>query len=174
PTIYDKDLEAMQVAVNVLSSPLGGRMFQRIRDELGKAYTLGGSVLPFADAGMVVFYTLTTAENVGKVRSIIEEELASLGQGPVTPEELAAAQAYLVGNWARDRQTIGARAGQAAADEFLGLGHDHDLSFPERVRSVSAEDVQAVARDYLEAGRAAIITILPSEKGSGEGVNKTQ
>ncbi|NLE64858.1 MAG: insulinase family protein, partial [Elusimicrobia bacterium] len=42
PTIYDKDLEAMQVAVNVLSSPLGGRMFQRIRDELGKAYTLGG------------------------------------------------------------------------------------------------------------------------------------
>ncbi|MBF0122839.1 MAG: insulinase family protein [Candidatus Omnitrophica bacterium] len=157
PNIHDKDKYAIEVSINILSSSLGGRMFKRVRDELGKAYALSGSFSPGVDAGMATFFTLTTNENIEKVRSLMEEEFKKLADDLVTDKELADAKIYLKSDLARDLQSISSQVMTSALDELLGLGFDNYKSYNERIDAVTKEDVQAVARKYFDLGRMALV-----------------
>lgn len=167
PDIHSGEKYAMEVAVNILSSSLGGRMFKRVRDELGKAYALSGSFSPGVDAGMATFFTLSTNENIEKVRAIMEEEFGNLTRDPVADQELADAKIYLKSAQARALQTLSARALTSALDELLGLGFDNYRSYNAQIDAVSKEDVRAIARKYFDISRAAVI-ITRSSRPSAE------
>jgi zinc protease len=161
PLITDKDRYALDVAVNILSSSLGGRLFKRVREELGKSYALSGRVSPGVDAGMVYFFTLTTPEAVARVRSIMEEEFAKIRVDLVTDKELDDAKTYLISKMARDMQTLGAQSMTRAVDELLGLGYKNVDDDPARVAAVTREGVRAAAQKYLDAAHAAIVVTKP-------------
>lgn len=165
PTIYDPDKTALQVAVNVLSSPLGGRMFKRIREDLGKAYAVGGGYSPGIDAGMVSFYALTTSENVEKVKEIMKEEIIALKRVLLTDEALLATKTSLKSDQVRSLQYISLQAGVSNVDELLGLGYKNYLAFGERVDGVSKEDVQRVSAKYFDLEHMVVVETLPGKPG---------
>lgn len=156
PSFFDEDRYALEVAVNVLSSSLGGRMFKRIREELGKAYTLGGSFSPGVDIGTTFFYVMTTNENIDQVRSVLEEELVNMRIDVVLDKELKDAKTYLIAAQARSLQTMMAQGVRAAVDEYLGLGYDDYKSYPQKINAVTDEDVRRVAKKYLDINHAAV------------------
>jgi len=159
PTIQDKDKYAFEIAVNIMSSSLGGRMFKRIRDELGKAYVLSGGYNPGVDAGMADFYTVTTEENIPKVREIMEAEITSIRNELVTDKELTDAKTYLQSELARSLETISDRAMTSSIDELLGLGYDDYEHYNERTNAVTKEDVRDAVRKYLDLQHDAVIVI---------------
>jgi zinc protease len=161
PLIGDSDRYALDAAVNILSSSLGGRLFKRVREELGKSYTVSGRVSPGVDAGMVYFFALTTEEGAAKVRSIMEEEFARIRTELVADKELNDAKAYLISKMARDMQTLGAQAVTRSVDELLGLGYSNADDEPQRLGAVTREDVRAAARKYLDTAHAAIVVSRP-------------
>jgi zinc protease len=167
PLIVDKDRHALDVAVNILSSSLGGRLFKRVREELGKSYTLSGRSSPSVDAGMVYFFALTTGEGASKVRSIMEEEFAKIREELVTDKELGDAKIYLISKMARDMQTLDAQAMTRAVDELLGLGYNNVDDEPRRIGAVTREEVRAAAREYLDTAHAVIVMSRPAEGGVG-------
>ena len=168
PLISDKDRYALDAAVNVLSSSLGGRLFKRVREELGKSYTVSGRVSPGVDAGMVYFFALTTDEGASKVRSIMEEEFARIRTELVTDKELQDAKTYLISKMARDMQTYDAQAMTRSVDELLGLGYKNVDDEPQRLGAVTREEVRAAARKYLDTAHAAIVVARPA-KGAVDG-----
>ena len=101
---------ALEVAVNALSSSLSGRMFKRIRDELGKAYALSGFCSPGEDVGVCAFYVMTTKDNVAKVRSLMEDELKKAADQGFSDKEIADAKVFLKSDFARDSQEVSAQA----------------------------------------------------------------
>jgi len=161
PLISDKDRYALDVAVNILSSSLGGRLFKRVREELGKSYTVSGSVSAGVDAGMAYFFALTTDEGVVKVRSIMEEEFARIRQELVTDKELADAKTYLISKMARNMQTLGAQVMTRSVDELMGLGYRNVDDEPRYLGSVTREEVRAAASKYLDTAHAAIVVARP-------------
>ncbi|MFA5088945.1 MAG: pitrilysin family protein, partial [Candidatus Omnitrophota bacterium] len=56
PAMADPDSHGMKIIASVMGSALSGRMFNKIRDELGLAYTLGAGYSPGIDTGFVFFY----------------------------------------------------------------------------------------------------------------------
>ncbi len=168
PLMSDKDRYAAEVLVNVLSSSLGGRLFKRVRDELGNAYAVSGGVSPGVDAGTISFIALTTAEGLPKVRAIFEEEFAKVRAQLITDEELADVRIYLVSGMARALQTTGAQAGGRAGDELLGLGYLNVDDYPSRINAVTREDVRQAALKYLDTAHAAVVLTRPRVKKTGE------
>jgi len=162
PLIADKDRYALDAAVNILSSSLGGRLFKRVREELGKSYTVSGRVSPGVDAGMVYFFALTTDEGAAKVRSIMEEEFVRIREELVTDKELNDAKTYLISKMARDMQTLGAQGMTRAVDELLGLGYKNADDEPRRLGAVTREEVRAAAQKYLDTVHAAIVVARPT------------
>ncbi len=171
PDIHSEEKYALEVSVNILSSSLGGRMFKRVRDELGKAYALSGSFSPGVDAGMAVFFTLTTNENVAKVRSLMEEEFKKLADEPVADKELTDAKVYLKSDLARDLQTLSSQVMTSALDELLGLGFNNYKSYNEHIDAVTKEDVQAAARKYFDMAHAAVVVTRSTAKSKESSKN---
>lgn len=159
PVISSDEAPAVEVAVNVLSSSLGGRLFKRIRDELGKSYALGGTYSPSVDAGTVTFFSLTTAENISKVRSIMEEEFLKIARETVSEKELLDAKAYLKGDHARDLETLNAQSDISTTHEILGLGYTYSKSYNTRIDKVDKDTVRAVAKKYFSIDHAAVVVV---------------
>src|SRR5262249_23149539 len=77
---------------NLLSVILGGgmssRLFQRIREDLGLAYSVLAGVSPFKDCGYMTIYAGTSTEQIGETIEATMAELRRVKQEPVSEEEL--------------------------------------------------------------------------------------
>ena len=157
PAFKDKDRWPMTVINTVLGSGLSGRLFVKVRDELGKAYTVGSQYVPGIDSGMFVLFVLTTADKVDSVRGIIERELNLMQTVALSQLELASAKAYIKGTFKMGLNTPASLASMCGLNELYGLGYDFPEKFNPFIDAVTAEQVQQAARKYLGFNSAAIM-----------------
>lgn len=161
PSIKSPDRYGLEVLTSVLGSSFSGRLFSKIREELGRAYTLGGNFIPAPDIGFIYFYVLTTAENTEAVKNILREEIRKLQEEDVSFEELRSVKTYLKGNFKIDHQTNASLGFTAGLDELYGLGWDHYLKFDQAIDKITAEDIKELAQEYLDLNKAAIVVTRP-------------
>ncbi|MBI5416117.1 MAG: insulinase family protein, partial [Candidatus Omnitrophica bacterium] len=157
------DRYGLDVVAALLGSPFNGRLFNSIREELGQAYTLGGDLVPALDAGWVYFYVQTTDEKVEQVKQIIQQEIRKLQGQPVSQDELNGIKTYLKGNFRAGLETNSALSFVSGLDELYGLGYRHYHDYAPVIDRVSAQDVQRLARQYLDLNRAAVVTARPKK-----------
>lgn len=163
PDIFDAERYGMEVISSILGSSLSGRLFTKIREELGSAYTLGASYLPSLDTGMVIFYVLTKKEQAQRVKIILENELQELTKVPVSTEELSSTQLKLKSEFAEDTQTIKGLVSITALDELYGLGYANYRDYGAKIDAVTAGDIRRIAGKYLDPGHSATVLILPGK-----------
>jgi predicted Zn-dependent peptidase len=86
-------------------------------------------------------------------------EIERIRVEPPTAEELARAKAYLQGTLAMDRRTNARQSWYLAFFELIGAGHDFPEHYTRQLGGVTAADVLAAARRYLE--RPTIVVLRP-------------
>lgn len=165
PNLFSQDRYGVEVLTNILGSSFSGRLFAKIREELGKAYTLGGNYVPGIDAGFVYFYVLTTNENIEKVVSLLKSEIQKIQNEPVSDQELLDIQSYLKGNYKDDLQTNAALNFVVNLDELYGLGFNEYQRYAEHIDTASSEDIKRLAQMYLDLSKS-VLVITQSEKNS--------
>jgi zinc protease len=79
-----------------------------------------------------------------------------------------AAKNTIVSLRGQERDTVGSQAQQASLDELYGLGYDFEASFEDRIRGVSLEQVQAIAKKYLT--NPVVVTCSPLKRIASNGV----
>jgi zinc protease len=128
------------------------RLSARLRDREGLAYTVSANITNSAgeEPGLFSCYIGTDPENFGRVKKEFLEELARIRDEKPKPEEVEDAKKYLLGSFPFRFTTDGAIAGQLVAVERFGLGFDYFDHYRQAIAAVTPEDVQAVARKYLD------------------------
>lgn len=143
-----------QTALELLDeacSDMASRLFIRIREEMGLAYSVGASRVLGLDTGCFLFYVATSPEGLEEVQVALLEEIAKLAEGGLTAEELERAQASLIGKDAIGLQSAGQWAGTMAINELLDLGWDHHLKSADEVAATDVAKIQDVAaRTFAE------------------------
>ncbi len=162
-TVDDPDRFALEVLATVLSGQ-GGRLFVELRDKRGLAYRVSAFSVEGVDPGYVAVYIATSPENLGVAVSGIEDELRRIADQLIPKAELERAKRYLVGAHEISLQRRSSLASTLAFHECYGLGWDEYRRYAPSVLAVSAEDVQRVARRFLDPRRAIIATIKPEEE----------
>ena len=76
-------------------------------------------------------------------------------------DELDLAVNREIGSFIRRRETSSGRAFDIGWYEMLGAGIQLDAEYPDRLRAVTAEDVQRVAADYFN--RFHVVSVLEPE-----------
>jgi zinc protease len=166
----DPDFLSLLVADNVLGVGAGftDRLSRRIRDELGLAYEVHGSITRSAalEPGTFAVYVGTRHENRETALTEVRELLARFVREGPTEEEVAEAKAFLLGSYVFDYETAGALAGHLVAVERFGLGLDYLARYPSRVAAVTREDAARAARAHLhpEALTTVIVGTPPAAK----------
>jgi len=155
--------------LQVLDTILGGgagftaRIPHRLRDELGLAYTTFASITATAglDPGRFISFIGTSPENmqlaidglVGEIRRIVSE--------PVTAEELQDAKDYLTGSFVFAFETSAQIARFLVHAEVYRLGFNYVERYPEYIKHVSIEDIERVARKYLDPENYTLVVVGP-------------
>ena len=145
----DPDYFPLSVASYVLGGGSASRLYTRVREESGLAYSVYSWVSPWRYGSSFAVSAQTRTAEAPKVVAMIREELARMGREPVGDRELALAKQYLIGSFPMRLDTSGKVADFLVAVEDRGLGLDYGDRYKERIGKVTAADVQRVAVKYF-------------------------
>ncbi|MGE0267522.1 MAG: M16 family metallopeptidase [Candidatus Omnitrophota bacterium] len=160
------DYYKLDVLTSILGSSFSGRLFSKIRDVYGKAYTLGGDVVASIDAGYVYFYVLTDDESIEDVDRLVREEIKKIQTEPVPDKELNDIKRFMKGIQKSGLQTSGQQNAVSNLNELYQLGYEYHLHYDEYVDKVSREDVMDMANKYLDINKMVTIYVRPEKKAA--------
>jgi zinc protease len=146
----DPDYFPLAVANYIVGGGSTGRLYARVREEGGFAYAVGSYLSPGKYGASAVVSSQTRTTEVKRVLDLIREELARLAREPVSDRELDLAKSYLIGSFPLRLDTSSKVADFVVGVEEMGLGLDYAERYIERIRRVTAADVQRVAGRYLK------------------------
>jgi zinc protease len=157
---------ALDVIRALLGRGMGSRFFSRLRDGESKAYEADAYQFALAQGGYVAAFVATGPRELEATKQAIAAEFARLSNEPVGADELRRAQEYAAGTHILSHQRARERVMHLAWYEATGLGCDFDDRYAEAVKSVTASQIQALARDWF--GHYALGLVLPAgEDDSG-------
>ena len=145
----DPDYFPLAVANYIVGGGSTGRLYTRVREQGGFAYSVGSYLSPAKYGAAAVVTSQTRTAEVKRVVDLIREELARLGREPASDRELDLAKSYLIGSFPLRLDTSLKVADFIVAVEEQGLGLDYADRYIERIRQVTVADVQRVAAKYL-------------------------
>lgn len=145
----DPEYFPLVVASYVLGGGSASRLYGRVRDEGGLAYSVYSYVSPSKYGSSFVVGGATRVAEVPKVIDIVRDELARMGREPVTEREVALAKDYLVGSFPLRLDTSAKVADFLVAIEEQGLGLDYADRYRQNVSRVTVADVQRAAATFF-------------------------
>ncbi len=145
----DPDYYALMLATLILGRQgMMGRVGQRVREELGLAYYSYVEARAGLLAGPWWARAGVNPANVDRTVEAILEEAVRFGREGPTASELDDARDFLVGSLAVRLETHAGQAAALAEMEFFALGLDYLERYPAIIRAVSADAIQAAARQF--------------------------
>lgn len=93
------DRWTMQLLNGVLGEGMGARLFQRVREQMGLAYSVSSYLVTYADAGLMQIYAGVDVGRVEEAIRAILDELRRMVEEQVTEAELRRAREYLKGRF---------------------------------------------------------------------------
>jgi zinc protease len=159
------DYYALQVLDTILGGGAGftARIPQKLRDELGLAYTTFASITMTAglDPGRFVAFIGTSPENMNLAIDGLIQEIRRIVEQPVTESELQDAKEYLTGSFVFAFETSSQIARFLVHAQVYGLGFDYIDKYPEYIHRVTIEDIARVARKYLDPQNYTLVVVGP-------------
>lgn len=96
--VSDKRKYALNILNNVIGGSMSSRLFQKIREEMGMAYSVFTYPALYRNTGMYGVYAGTMAGNTEQVAEMILEELKKVKKDGITVEEFEQSREQLKGN----------------------------------------------------------------------------
>jgi predicted Zn-dependent peptidase len=126
----------------ILGSSMSSRLFQEIREKRGLAYSVYSFCHSHEDSGMLGIYAGISPENIEQVLQLINEQLSTLAQKPISEAELNSAKEYIKGNMYINAENNDYRMNRLAKNEFLFGRHIPFEEVEKKINMVSPEDIQ--------------------------------
>ncbi len=144
----------------VLSTLLGGgfssRLFQKIREEAGLAYSIYSDLGLYSDTGCLVIGAGTALESVPLVLEYTLREFRDLKEHPAPEEEIRRAKNHLKGSLMLSLESPGSRMANLARQEMYHGRIRFLDEICEQVEAVTAEQVHALSNEWFNQERIAL------------------
>lgn len=154
------DAPALMLLESVLSGQ-SGLLFNKLRDEQGLGYTVTAFYRSLPKAGFMAFYIGTTPRNLDVARQGFSGIIKDIKTELLPADLLAKGLNRMEGSYYRGRQSLGARADEAASERLLGQPQDFQKRLLEKAAKVTPEQLREVARKYLLVDNMYEVTLLP-------------
>ena len=151
-------------AVTVMNHILGAggfssRLMDSIRDKQGLAYGIMSHYDARAMPGSFWVNLQTRTEATNQAITGVLAEMKGIREAPVTDQELAEAKSFLMGSFPLRLDSTAKLAQVLAQVEFYGLGFEYFTQYPKWIERVTKEDVQRVAKQYLDPQHYALVVV---------------
>jgi zinc protease len=168
----DPDYPALEVMSDILGGGFNSRLFQRLRTKLGYLYEVNASWGAHYDHPGL-FSVSGSARSPKTVPSIqaAREEVERIRQNLVTDSELQEAKDTALNSFVFYFDTPGKTIIRLLTYEYYGYPKDFIFQYQKALQNVTREDVQRVARKYLDPSKF-IVVAVGNPKDFGEPLDK--
>lgn len=143
PPLESPDYPAISIAMQILDD----RLFEEVRTKRSLTYSVHASV-GNSKINKGNFYVTST--QLPKAVEVMFEEAKKLQVEEISESLIKQQVTKFLSSWYLSRETRSSQAQIFAAYEILGVGWEKSNSFIDRLRSVTAADIQRVMRTYLK------------------------
>jgi predicted Zn-dependent peptidase len=162
--------DARRYALVMLSMLLGGgmssRLFQRVREELGLAYSIYTFQQFFTDTGMHGVYVATTPESARAAFDVIRDELAQVASSGLPSDEVEMGKSQLKGQMTLSLESVSARMYRAAAVELYGEPYRTLDEMLALIDAIEPRTVHELARDFFTPTKQTVVSLGPKQKAA--------
>ncbi len=151
--------DGRRFAVSILNNILGGgmssRLFQNIREQQGLAYAIFSELNSYRDVGVLSVYAGTSLETAGQLVHSVLVEFRRMKDEPLDAEEMRRAKDHLKGATLLALEGSGSRMNSLARYHMYFNRHFTPQELIAMLESVTAAEVQQIAREFFEPSRIA-------------------
>jgi len=152
-------------ALEVMNEILGGsgftaRITKTVRSDEGLAYSAGSGLSPgIWYPGRFRASFQSKSRSVPYATSLVLEEIRKLREGGVTTEELTTIQNSLIQTFPSSFASKAQSMAIFASDEYTRRDPAYWTTYRDRIRAVTAQDVQRVAREHLVPEKMIVLVV---------------
>lgn len=160
----DARRHALEVASVALGGGMSSRLFQRVREELGLAYSVYAYHALYRGAGQVGVYAGTHPSAAERTLGEIVAELRRMGREPLSTRELEAVKNQVNGQRMLALESTTARMICLALFPLYGEPYETIAEGLARTEAVGADELRTVCEEFLAPERLTVLTLGPSGK----------
>ena len=153
------DYLPMDLAIRILGGEGANRLHRVLRSERGLTYGAQAESEMMKLSGNFVAETNTKTSTTGDVLRLIFDEYSKMLRERVGERELGDVQAYVAGAFPLTIEIPDAIATQVLNTLFYELPLTDVGTFAQRVQSVTPDDIQRVARRYIQPDRLSVVLV---------------
>jgi predicted Zn-dependent peptidase len=170
--LFDKRKYALSLLSVILGGNMSSRLFIKVRERNGLAYSIHTSVDAATDAGYLVTQAGIDHNNLEKAIKLILEEYRDIKENKITEKELQKAKDYIKGSMSLRLDSSDSQASYYGMQELL----EKDIMTIEdkfkRIDEVSVDDIKKIAEDIFLPEKLNLAVIGPIEEGKKEELKK--
>ncbi|MDD3626541.1 MAG: pitrilysin family protein [bacterium] len=140
---------------------LSSRLGTEIRVKSGMAYSVYSYMHPRTFKGSLNVVLNTKAGNEEQVKAKILAVIKDVIEKGVTDEEFFVAQQFMINSQPRSLETNGDMVSSIEYMEYMNLGLDYYDTTIDRIKKVTKEDLQRVAKKYYDINNYVWVTVGP-------------
>jgi predicted Zn-dependent peptidase len=150
-------------AADILTNALGGgtssRLWQKVREQRGLAYSVGSSAVMFNDCGFFSIYAGTSPKKTEEILDISLKELRSIVREGISPEELKLMKEQSTASILLGLEDSATRAGTLARLEML---HGRQIPLEETLAAIEAvtnDEIRELAKEFFRTEKIAFAAL---------------
>lgn len=157
----DRRRYAFAIVSQLLGGGMSSRLFQRVREELGLAYTVHTYQSLHARFGVHGVFVGTAPETAAAALDASLDELRRLVAEGIRGDEFAAGKNQLKGQLTLSLESVTSRMYRAAAVELYG---DPDRTLDEvlaEIDAITQDEVRQVSEEFFDPARQTVLSLGP-------------
>lgn len=156
PSALNEDRYAASLLASVIGGGTSSRLWEKIREDRGLAYSVGAAGSAFSDIGVFNIYAGTSPEQLDEVLELSLKELREVVRNSVTEEELRIAKDQAISSILLGLESSSARASTLARQEIIHGRRISPDDVIEKLRNTTIEQLQEIARTYFKSETLAL------------------
>ena len=153
---------AMQVVANVFGGGMSSRLFQRIREELGLAYSIYAFTSFYHRVGVSGVYVGTQPKTAAQAEAAIRDEMRRLAREGLRGNDLADAKRQTQGQLALSLESPAARMYRLASCAVFGDPYQSLDAMQTTIADLREAEIAAVADEFFDPERQTVVWLGPN------------
>ncbi len=136
---------------SVLGGSMSSRLFQKVREEMGAAYSIYSYPNSYTDSGMLSIYAATQPDRLQEVVEMVRAEVKALADGGLTREEFDMSREQLKASYILGLESTSARMNSAGRRLLLLNRTRTETEVIDKINALTFGGVNDMARQILSA-----------------------
>ncbi len=162
PSMLEKDSYVLNMISTLLSTGKSSRLYKKLVDDQKQALEAAAFHLPLEDYGAYAIFSLPLGDtSLSTLNEEIDEEIEKLQNEQISEREFQRLQNTFENRFVNSNSSVSGIAESLATYNVL---HDDTNLINKEIeiyRSITPQDIQRVAKEYLDLNKRAIVNYLP-------------